>query len=160
MPQMYKILSDAHKVMHASAKSKSCSSPSHMEAANAIVFIGCAESTKGLGTYGRIRPLVMQLPPVEQLLSGILWEFPLFLLLGKLLPEAAQITAVLPQKLVLQLSVLGRCIELGEFSFSPTPILVVFRWTNPKLVICMITEYKLQINLIRSEWLHCRFMIS
>jgi hypothetical protein len=58
------------------------------------------------GSYGRVGPLVVQLPPLQQRLPGLLGELPSLLPLGKLPPEASQVAAVLFQKLVLQLRIL------------------------------------------------------
>lgn len=62
-------------------------------------------------SYGRVRPLVVQLPPLQQLLPGFLGELPFLLPLGELLAQASQVAAVLPQKLVLQLLILGARIH-------------------------------------------------
>lgn len=75
------------------------------------------------GTYRRIGPLVVQLPPVQQLLPGFLGELPFLLPLGELLAEAAQVAAVLPQKLVLELLVLGAGIDL----FRTARVLLILR---------------------------------
>jgi len=63
----------------------------------------------------------VQLPPAQQLLPGLLRELPFLLPLGELLPEAAQVAAVLPQELVLQLLVLGAGIDL----FRTARVLVI-----------------------------------
>lgn len=65
-----------------------------------------------VGPYRRVGPLVVQLPPVQQLLPRLLGELPFLLPLGELLAKAAQVAAVLPQKLVLELLVLGAGIDL------------------------------------------------
>jgi hypothetical protein len=44
-------------------------------------------------------------PPVQQPLSGFLWQFPILFLLQKLLLETAQISTVLVQKLNFQFPV-------------------------------------------------------
>jgi len=62
--------------------------------------------------YRRIGPLVVQLPPVQQLLPGLLGELPFLLPLGELLTKATQVAAVFPQKLVLELLVLGAGIDV------------------------------------------------
>lgn len=74
-----------------------------------------------IGSYRWIGPLVVQLPPVQQLLPGLLGKLAFLLPLGELLPEAAQVAAVLPQKLVLELLVLGAGIDL----FRTASVLVI-----------------------------------
>jgi hypothetical protein len=55
----------------------------------------------------------VQLPPVHQLLPGLLGELPFLLPLGEPLPEASQVAAVLFQKLVLELLILRAGIHLA-----------------------------------------------
>lgn len=63
----------------------------------------------------------MQLPPLEELLPGLLGKLPFLLPLGELLSEAAQVAAVLPQELMLELVVLGAGID----SFRAARVLVI-----------------------------------
>jgi hypothetical protein len=54
----------------------------------------------------------VQIPPVQQLLPGLLGELPFLPPLAELLAEAAHVAAVLPQQLVLQLLVLRAGVDL------------------------------------------------
>jgi hypothetical protein len=77
-------------------------------------------SNVGKLSYWRVRPLVVQLPPVEQLLPGLLWELPFLLFLRKLLPETAQVPTVLLQELVLELLISSARGSISSGSFSRT----------------------------------------
>lgn len=63
-------------------------------------------------SYRGVGPLGVQLPPVQQLLAGLLGELPLLPPLAELLAEAPHVPAVFPQQLVLQLLVLGAGVDL------------------------------------------------
>jgi len=60
------------------------------------------EERKGnTGAYRWIWPFVMQVPPAEKLLPGVLGQLAFLLLLGQLLLEAPQAPAVFLQEVVL-----------------------------------------------------------
>ena len=56
-------------------------------------------------TYRRVGPPIVELPPVEELLARVPRQLAFLLLPRELLPEAAQVAAVLVQETVLQLHV-------------------------------------------------------
>lgn len=65
----------------------------------------------------------MQLPPLQQLLPGLLGELPFLPPLAELLPEAPHVAAVLAQKLVLELPVLCAGVDL----FGAARVQVILR---------------------------------
>jgi hypothetical protein len=61
--------------------------------------------------YRGVGPSVVQLPPTEQLLPGLLGELVFLPLLAQLLSQVAQTPAVFPEELLLELLVIGARID-------------------------------------------------
>lgn len=68
--------------------------------------------------YRGVGPAIVQVPPAEQLLPGLLGELAFLPLLAQLLSQAAQTPAVFPEELPLELLVIGARVDAeGEGCF-------------------------------------------
>ena len=61
--------------------------------------------------YRGVGPSIVQLPPAEQLLPGLLGELAFLPLLAQLLSQVAQTPAVFPEELLLELLVIGARVD-------------------------------------------------
>ena len=106
-------------------------------------------------TYRGVGPPVVELPPVEELLARVPRQLALLLLPRELLPEAAQVAAVLVQEAVLQLLVFraraaGR---LGDRQADQVDgfLLIVGGGTTPFVAIVICSK------IDKGCWHNCTF---
>jgi len=85
--------------------------------------------------YRRVRPFVVAIPPVQQLLSGFFGQLPFLPLLQEFLLKATEISAVFTQQLTFELPVLGLGINIvltriNVFVWWPVPLKITTSYSR------------------------------